>query len=627
VRDGSALQFALAPAPRDSIPADSLADKAVYDLWHWQDTKIQPQQRIDATRDRNRTWPAIFHPATGRWARLGNDSLTQVTIADHGRVALALNPVEYAIEQTWGDGASDAFLLDVATGARTLIAKRLEFGASLSAGAKYVTWFHDGSWWAHGVTSGRKVDLTGGIKDVKFTNELFDQPDTPPAYGLGGWVKDDARVLVYDRYDVWEVDPAGVAASRNVTAGDGRRRDVTYRVVDVDSEDRFFDPAQPLLLRAFDNETKQSGYAQAKLGASLVPETLVMGPKNYGGLQKARKAEQYLMTQQTYREFPDLWAGSSIGAVRKISDANPQESEYPRGDVELVSWYNDDGVRLQGMLFKPEGFDPSKKYPMVTYFYERLSDGLYSYVAPSGRNVVNPLVYSSLGYLVFEPDIVYTVGFPGASAAKAIIPGVQSLIQRGFVDPRRLGITGQSWGGYQTSFLVTVTNMFAAAVPNATVVNMTSAYGGIRWGPGILRTFQYEVSQSRIGGSLWEYPERFLENSALFKLDRVTTPLLFMHNDADDAVPWYQSIELYNAMRRLRKEAYFIVFNGDVHNPVKRANQKEIDKKMQEFFATKLLGRPAPDWMVHGIPYLDKGRDQVKMTGATVVPVPEGGKP
>ena len=220
-------------------------------------------------------------------------------------------------------------------------------------------------------------------------------------------------------------------------------------------------------------------------------------------------------------------------------------------------------------------------------------------------------MYNTLGYLDFMPDIVYTDGIPGPSAAKAIIPGVKALIDRGFVDSRKLGITGQSWGGYQTSYVITVTNMFAAAVPNATVVNMTSAYGGIRWGSGVLRQMQYEHSQSRIAGSLWEYPERFIENSALFKLDRVTTPVLFMANDNDGAVPWYQGIEFYGAMRRLQKEAYLVVYNGDEHNPTKRANQKDIDLKMQQFFGAKLQGQPEPGWMKYGIPYLKKGQDQL----------------
>jgi dipeptidyl aminopeptidase/acylaminoacyl peptidase len=256
---------------------------------------------------------------------------------------------------------------------------------------------------------------------------------------------------------------------------------------------------------------------------------------------------------------------------------------------------------------------------MIVYYYETLSDNLHQYHAPTGRNVINPTVYTSLGYIVFFPDIVYETGFPGPSAVKAILPGVKSVMAKGYVNPKAVGIAGQSWGGYQSAYLITQTNLFAAAVPNAPVVNMTSAYGGIRWGSGVARPFQYEKTQSRIGGSLWEYPMRYLENSPLFHLDRVTTPVFFMHNDADDAVPWYQGIEFYVAMRRLNKEVYFVTYNGDVHNPRKRANQKDVDLKMQQFFANKLKGEPAPDWMVKGIPYLQKGRDQVKM-GATVQP-------
>jgi len=621
-REGTALQFSLAPLPLDSIPADSLVDKAVYDLWHWNDTKIQPQQKVEAARDRNRTYLALYTLATGRWARLGTDSL-QVTVSPDGRRVLGINSVEYAIPQFWGERAADAYLLDPQTGARTRIATALRTTPQLSPGGRYVTWFADGQWIAHHTATGKQVALTRGIPGVRWDDETFDSPDIPPAYGLAGWTAGEARVLVYDRFDVWEVDPAGVAPPRNVTGGAGRRDGLTFRVVDLDRDDPFLDPARPLLLRAVDTLTKASGYWQDRLGADVPAERLVMGDANYAGVQKARDAEQLLFTRSTYREFPDLWTGPTFDAAVRVSEANPQEGQYPRGTVELVSWRNGDGKPLRGLLYKPEGFDPARQYPMVVYYYEILTEGLHGYVAPTGRNVVNPMVYNALGYLVFEPDITYTEGQPGPSAAKAIIPGVQALVARGFVDPARIGITGQSWGGYQSAYLVTVTDMFAAAVPNATVVNMTSAYGGIRWQSGLARTFQYEHTQSRIGGSLWQYPERYVENSPLFRLDRVTTPVLFMANDNDGAVPWYQGIEYYVAMRRLRKEAYMVVYNGDEHNPTKRANQKDIDRKMQEFFGVKLLGADPPSWMVRGIPFLEKGRDQVQMAPAAPgVPAP-----
>jgi Prolyl oligopeptidase family len=612
-RDGSALLFALAKPALDSIPADSLADKAIYDLWHWQDPVINAVQKVGAARDRNKTFTAIYQPLTKKALRLTDDSLERVQVSDNGKVALGTNALPYSIDAGWGEGGTDVYVVDPNSGARTLVMKKMKQTATLSVTAKYLAYFHEGTWLARNIATGKTVNLTASLKDVHFFDEeLAADADEPRPFGLMGFTKDDSRMFVYDKTDIWELDPAGIVAPVNITAGAGKRSNVTYRMGLTDREEPGIDPAQPLILSALNNDTKESGYWSAKIGASAAPERLVMGPKSYSALVKARKADEYEMRQSTYGEYPDLYVGTSIAQTTKVSDVNSQEKSIPRGSVELVNWLSDDGVKLQGMLYKPERFDPAKKYPLIVYYYEKLSDGLNGYVAPTGRNVVNPLVYNSLGYVVFFPDIVYTIGAPGPSAAKCIIPGVQALIARGFIDPKRMGITGQSWGGYESAYLITVTNMFAAAVPNAAVVNMTSAYDGIRWQTGIARQGQYEHGQSRIGGSLWEYPERYIENSPLFHLDRVTTPIMWMENDADGAVPWYQGIEFYLAMRRLKKEAYMITYNGEGHNPSKRANQKDIDKKMQEFFANKLLGAPAPDWMTRGIPFGEKGRDQVK---------------
>jgi len=340
-----------------------------------------------------------------------------------------------------------------------------------------------------------------------------------------------------------------------------------------------------------------------------------MADRRVGGVQKAKDADVYLFTQSSFEEFPDLWvANGRFDAPTRISDANPQQRGYRWGTDELVSWRSNDGVPLKGILFKPEDFDPTKKYPMVVYIYEQLSQNLNAYVPPGGRNVINPTVYVSNGYLVFEPDIHYETGYPGPSALKSIVPGVQMLIDSGFVDPNAVGLQGHSWGGYQTAYVITQTSMFRAAMAGAPVANMTSAYGGIRWQTGLARAFQYEHTQSRIGGSIWEYPMRYLENSPLFAADRITTPLLIMSNDDDGAVPWYQGIELFVAMRRLGKEVYLIDYNGEGHNPTKRANQLDIAMRMQQFFDHFLKGAPEPEWMREGIPFLNKGRDQIVST-------------
>jgi dipeptidyl aminopeptidase/acylaminoacyl peptidase len=254
--------------------------------------------------------------------------------------------------------------------------------------------------------------------------------------------------------------------------------------------------------------------------------------------------------------------------------------------------------------------DPNKKYPLMVYFYERNSDGLHNYrpPAPSASTINIPLFVSN-EYVVFVPDIKYTIGFPGQSAYDCIVPGVNTVVSMGFVDEKNMAIQGQSWGGYQVAWLITRTNMFKAAGAGAPVVNMTSAYGGIRWGTGMSRMFQYEQTQSRIGGTLWEKPWHYIENSPLFMSDRVETPLLMTHNDADGAVPWYQGIEFYMALRRFNKPVWLLVYNGEDHNLVQRKNRKDLSVRLLQFFDHYLKGAPAPIWMEEGIPATLKGKD------------------
>jgi dipeptidyl aminopeptidase/acylaminoacyl peptidase len=633
-RNGNAIVFGVAPAPIDSIPSDSLYDKAVFDLWSWKDPRLQPQQKIEAGRDRLRTFETIYNIATRKFVRLANDSMPAVTVSDDGRVALAASSERYSIERMWGDEGDDVYLIDATTGNRKLIREKISGSAQLSPDAKYVLFFDNGHWYSYVVAGGKTIDLTAPLKNVSFAQETWDTPSTPSAWGVAGFTKGDKSVVVYDRYDLWEMDPSGVQPARIVTDSVGRRDHIVFRLAEGtrggrgrggraggDAERGVIDPAEPLLLSAFNDSTKASGFYRDHLGVNKAPERIVMEDVAFGTPLKAADAEQFVVAKSTFVDFPNLYAGANLTSLAKISDANPQQKDFKWGSVELVSWRSADGVPLQGLLYKPEDFDPRKKYPMITYYYEQFSNTLHNYVPPGGRNVINYTHYISNGYLIFVPDIHYETGFPGASALKSIVPGVQMLLARGYVDPKALGIQGHSWGGYQTAFLITQTHLFSAAMAGAPVANMTSAYGGIRWGSGLARAFQYEHTQSRIGCSIWQCTTRYLENSPLFWADRITTPLLMMHNDADDAVPWYQGIEMFVALRRLGKEVYLIDYNNDVHNPTKRANQKDIAMRMQQFFDYHLRGYPEPDWMIHGIPYQQKGRDQLRpavQAGATV---------
>jgi dipeptidyl aminopeptidase/acylaminoacyl peptidase len=244
----------------------------------------------------------------------------------------------------------------------------------------------------------------------------------------------------------------------------------------------------------------------------------------------------------------------------------------------------------------------------MVYIYERLSQGVHSFVEPRPGTSINKTIFVSNGYLVLTPDIVYTVGAPGESALKCVLPAIQAVVDKGFVDENAIGIQGHSWGGYQIAYMVGHTRRFRAAEAGAPVGNMTSAYNGIRWGSGLPRQFQYEKTQSRIGGPLWERPLRYIENSPVFYADRVSTPLLILHNDQDDAVPWYQGIELYLSLRRNGKEVYLFCYHGEKHGIRKRINQKDYSLRMMQFFDHFLKGAAKPEWMERGIPYLE--RDQ-----------------
>ena len=624
-RSGTAIEFGVAPPRPDTVPHDSLYDKAIFDLWAWNDPHIMPQQKVDAARDRDRTFLALYQIASKSLVQLTDDSVPNATVSEDARDAMETSDVPYAIPAMWGEGGSDVYAVDAATGRRSLIKKDLRGSRStLSPGGHFVTYMDGGHWFAYDMATGHTTDLTGSLNGDRFDNELDDHPDIAPPYGIGGWTTDDRSVLLYDRYDIWEVDPTGARAPVVATDSVGRREHLIFRVVDLARDNPFIDPRRPVLVSAFNADTKADGFYWLRLGARRAPEKILMADADFGIPLQAKHATQLVVTRGTFEEFPDLYTGADLSHLSRISDANPQQKDFNWGTAELVHWISADGIPLAGILYKPENFDPAKKYPMITYYYERLSDNLYHYVPPGGRNVINPTHYVSNGYLIFEPDIPYEIGYPGPSAMKAVVPGVEMLLGRGYVDLNALGLQGHSWGGYQTAYMITQTHMFKAAMAGAPVADMFSAYGGIRWQSGLNRSMQYEHTQSRIGGSIWEYPLRYIENSPLFWADKITTPLLMMANDGDGAVPWYQGIEMYVALRRLGKEVYMFDYNGDEHNPTKRANQMDIAMRMQQFFDYHLRGFPEPAWMIHGIPYLQKGRDQLGHP-AGVLPASAGG--
>jgi dipeptidyl aminopeptidase/acylaminoacyl peptidase len=341
---------------------------------------------------------------------------------------------------------------------------------------------------------------------------------------------------------------------------------------------------------------------------------LLMEDYRFEKLAKAKNSETLIWTRENVDEAPDVWTSNLAFEHRhKLSESNPQQKQFIWPGVRLVHWDSFSGKPLEGLLYFPETIDPEKKYPMIVYFYERNADNLHIYTNPSpSRSTVNRTYFTSNGYIVFVPDITYEQGYPGQSAFDAVVSGTQFVSSMfPFIDRNRIGINGQSWGGYQTAWLITQTNLFAAAMAGAPVSNMTSAYGGIRGESGLSREFQYENEQSRIGATLWDKPMQFIENSPLFYVPKIKTPLLIMHNDNDGAVPWSQGIELFSAMRRLQKQVWLLNYNNDEHNlkATSWANRMDLTIRMKEFFDHYLKGEPEPAWMQFGIPAIKKGKE------------------
>ena len=621
-KDGSRVFFGTAPAPTPE-PAEDAPEPLKVDLWHWKDPFLQTMQKVRAEQDKKQSFLAVGLLNGGRLSKmvqLGSEEVPDVTLNEGSDVLLAASDVPYRQLVSWDSDYNDYYVFNLRDGSKKRLVQKSGFDARLSPGGGYVLYYSDDNdgWHSVRLSDGADVNLTARL-GLRFVDEEWDTPDAPRPYGIAGWTEGDRSVLIYDRYDIWELRPDGSSA-RMITGGTGRGQKIVFRLQRTDgqgevrgggptragADERFIKTTEPLLLTATDDRTKDSGLYRATWDAQLT--RLMMVPAAVANVRKAKEADVYVFTQSRFDLFPDLWVSDgSFAGARKVTDANPQQARFRWGKSELVDYVNADGKPLRATLVKPDDFDPSKKYPLMVYIYEQLTQNLHSYTAPAPSHRVNASRYVSNGYVLLMPDIVYDTGYPGESAEKCVLPAVQTVLAKGFIDPKRIGIQGHSWGGYQITHLITRTNIFRAVEAGASVSNMISAYGGIRWESGRSRAFQYEKSQSRIGAPPWTRPLQFIENSPIFWVEKVQTPYLTMHNDEDGAVPWYQGIEFFSALRRLGKEAYLFNYNGEKHGLTQRETQKHFTVHMAEFFDHYLLDRPRPEWMDKGVRYLDRG--------------------
>jgi len=606
-------------------PDEDEDETANVDVWHWADERVQSVQQVRANRDRQATYTSVIHLASGDFVRLTDEPMPSITLSEDGTFGVGRLDKPYRYDVTWGGSLADYYYVDVTTGERRLLVEGLGRPIGLSPDGRFYVYLQNETVYAEDVASGEVTDLTA-LSGVDFVNRQDDHPYELPPYGLMGWSEDGNWIFLNHRYDLWALPlPGHEEGAVNLTRGLGDRDSIRFRYVNLEGGggggrggfggggggSRTIDTSEPLLLSAYGDRSKKSGYYRLRVGEE--PQPLIWADKSIGSLRKAEDAERVIFTQETFTEFPDYWvaddlAPQAITSARRVTDANPQQAEYAWSPGAVLIDYTDErGNELQATLSLPAGYQQGERYPMLVYFYELMSQNHNRYSMPAYDDRPHFSTYTSNGYLVLRPDIVYTEGRPGDSALDDLTSAVQKVIDLGYADPDHIGLQGHSWGGYQSSYVLTQTDIFAAVVTGAPVTNMTSFYGELYKSSGNPQQGIMERGQVRMGVSPYEDFDLYVSQSPVHQAEGITTPFLILHGTDDGSVDWHQGLEYYNAAKRLGKEVILLSYPGEGHHLSNKANQKDFQIRMKQFFDHYLMGKPAPPWMTDGVPFLKKG--------------------
>ncbi len=600
-----------APAAPAAPPADELP---TVDIWHAKDVDVMPRQKLSARADRQRNLLSAWHLDAGRLVRLAEKSTELVVPIRRQKLAYAASWEGYAMDRTIGRRAADVSLLNIETGERTKVADRIDDGdLQVSPTGRYLLYFADDHYWTIDTGTRAVTDITKGAVTSFVDRESDATVKQKPAYGVAGWAKNDAAVLLYDKFDVWAAAPDGSSTTRLT---DGTAEQVRHRIVRLDPEEEFIDLAKPLTMALFGTWSKQSGYGRWDPASKRV-ERLLFEDRAIGSLAKARDAEVYVYVTQRFDDSPDAYAGGAdLKTAKQITSTNPSMSKYSWGRSEVVEFKSDRGVRLQGSLHYPAGYEPGRKYPMVVYLYEKLSDSVHRFVPPSERDYYNASAFTSQGYVFFMPDIIFRPREPGLSVIECVEPAVRKVVAMGVADPARVGVVGHSWGGFDASYLATHSKVFAAAVAGAAITNLVSNYGNHHWSSGIAETDHIETGQQRMEVPVYEDLQAYIRNSAVFNVHNMRTPLLLEVGDNDGTVHWHQGVELYNIARRAKKDVVMLAYGGEDHGLRRKANQIDYQKRIHQWFGHYLKNEPAAPWITSGLSYIDREKELKKVKGS-----------
>jgi len=601
--NNSGIMFAMKEqSPRVRMSRDTIAN---VDVWHYADERIQSVQMIQANSERRSTYRGILWFDNMRVVQLNDDNMRSITMNREGTTGLGRDPKPYISDTNWGGAASDFYIVDGRTGARTLVGKGIARAMGMSPDSRFFLWFSNGHFHLYDVARRTTSNISEKVQ-VSFFDDEEDHPYPNPSYGFAGWSKDGKSVVVNHKFDLWSLNTDGTGG-QNLTGNHGTENSIVYRLMRTD-DDRFIDLKLPLLLTAYGEWTKMTGYSRLVTGKA--PQTLVYEDASLSRATKARKADKYIFTRQTFADFPDYYVSSgNFNDMKRITDANPQQTGYAWGRSILRDFRNSKGDRLQATITLPANYEPGKRYPTMVYFYEKMSQNHHSYSMPAYDDRPHFSAYASDGYLIVRPDMKYYEGQPGWNALDCLTAAVKMVIDEGLADPDRIGLQGHSWGGYQSSFVVTQTDIFACVVTGAPVTNLTSMYNILYKNSGTNNHGIMETGQVRMGKSLFDDFENYAAQSPVFQAAGIKTPFMILHGTEDGAVDWSQGLEFYNAARRLGKEVILLSYPGENHHLAVENNSKDFLLRMKQYFDHYLKGKPAPGWMIKGVPFIEKPYD------------------
>lgn len=605
--------------------------QANVDVWHWNDPQPQSVQIVQVNQERRSTFSAVYDLASNTVRQVGDSSMRQITPSKDMLWGVGGDTKPYRGEIAWGGSHADYYKVNLTSGERTLIAKGLERTLGFSPDDKYWVYQENGHVFSYEMATGKKTQIDGG---KSFIDAEDDHDYEKPTYGVAGFTSDNKQILLNDRYDVWAAPLAGGTLT-NVTKGEGAKQEVRFRIERIGAAGgggrggrgggrgggaaaEGVDLSKPVTLSAYGQWTKKSGYFT--LPPNGAPTPMIWEDKSISSPTAAKNGDRIIFTEQTFTEFPDYWVSNkTFASPKKVTDANPFISEYAWGTkAKLIDYKDRFGHHLQATLTLPAGYEPGKKYPMLVYFYELMSDQHHRFSMPVYDDRPHMSTYASNGYLVLQPDVVYEIGKPGTSAVDCVTSAVKKVIELGYADPKHIGLQGHSWGGYQSSYILTQTNIFAAVVTGAPPTDLISFVGSTYGSSGTLQQGITEVGQVRMGKDRTPFNSKDLyeQQSAVFNVTKITTPFMILQGTADNAVDWHQGLEYYAIARRAGKEVIFLSYPDEPHHLGVQANQKDFQVRMRQFFDHYLKDAPAPKWMTDGVPQTLKGRENLPIPQA-----------